>query len=560
MKNFFQKAFRFDQIAESHSFDGDFPEFTIRQATPADRRKRAQTLEDLKASCSAFAIQGPNFVGNKAFLHLTEYEKDTPPGDQSTTKMVNKRLDWAIRCLGEKIPKIEVKLLLVSCNVTQKQTEDQIIPIEKGRVAKGKWNLSKQEFEQIYQQLLKMNPAWRGEKGRIAKLLRQEVGAWKKAQKSANTKPSKRLKQDMSALNPKKSELISSQGDKTFDCIGSATMPRPIQKEFHLGTNDSDPTLVTIREATSEENASRQAYLLNLSKQTKDNTRFIKDGYRNTPYAFTYEPRVQDEEYIDDAYNRFSWVKEGIKDRIVSFENTLTLAACNIQQPWNQGPAFKFTNGHVDGPLIGLSNETMDEIHQKVLEMNPAWAGGLEALLSPLMENPQLNQRRGNFKDLALTSIFSESKTYLNRLMQEVSTDVFNNMGSIRVNVSTEVLGGNKRELLWALKNVNPPLGNVILYYSPMPTNTKNSYIGILEHGNFEIRVVARRDKFNYWDTDLDGVINTLRTAIQWWKTSAVYSAYEIEAMAEAANDEWVRKEGEAFLSEMEDYGYGDDD
>lgn len=49
------------------------------------------------------------------------------------------------------------------------------------------------------------------------------------------------------------------------------------------------------------------------------------------------------------------------------------------------------------------------------------------------------------------------------------------------------------------------------------------NYIGIIEHGNDEIRVIAQMTDFSntglfmYWDTFIDEMIPTLRTAIKWW-------------------------------------------
>ena len=343
-------------------------------------------------------------------------------------------------------------------------------------------------------------------------------------------------------------------------------MSNPTQQEFRLENidktygkvNDETMTLVTIRQATPEENRLREAFLSKQRDKYEEYITFLKEGYKYFPYRDEYEITVMDYDYVDEMRNRFKWLKDRIVDAVFLQEIYLTLAATNIQQGGK--PYIKFINGHIAGILPSLPRDVRDEIHEKVLEMNPSWSGEVERMCNTLSAIIPSLQNSGNFKDLNLKSAFSKSKPYLGNLMEEINSDVFDHKASIKINVSTEVLGGEKREFMWALKQTNPPLENIILYYSPIPGRDRHSYIGVLEHGKFEIRVVARRDKFNYWDTNIEGIVETLRQAIEWWQKKSTYRQSELEDIAEAAAYKDALEDGKAFWSEMEDYGYNEDD
>jgi hypothetical protein len=235
-------------------------------------------------------------------------------------------------------------------------------------------------------------------------------------------------------------------------------------------------------------------------------------------------------------------------------------------------PLIEFDKGYIKSWKGGLPNDIKDEIHEKVLELNPTWKGELERLVNQFVEDFHIQKPAGHFTDLAIKPVsgISKSKQLLNNLMIEINEDVFDNSGSIELNVPVILLGGNKLETLFALKESKPPPENIILFHSVVPEYVKKmyqngripsgyfkkNYIGVVENGSYEIRVIVKRDKFNYWDTTIDEIIETLRTAIEWWKTEAKYSQYEIDGMAEAA----AFDEAADFMSDMEDYGYTDED
>lgn len=204
--------------------------------------------------------------------------------------------------------------------------------------------------------------------------------------------------------------------------------------------------------------------------------------------------------------------------------------------------------------------------------MNPSWIGEYERMRDYLksLSHPKTNDN-GNFKDLSLKTTFVKNKHHLKSLMEEIKKDVFGGDGKIMIDIPLKPFWELADEYRHVFMTSFPPFEN-IMYFSKSPsperdirnyfkrtstnystnysTNRDRSleycisalkkralmrgrseknilpvanYIGIIEHGNDEIRVIAQMTDFSntglfmYWDTFIDEMIPTLRTAIKWW-------------------------------------------
>src|SRR5919108_1714693 len=110
-------------------------------------------------------------------------------------------------------------------------------------------------------------------------------------------------------------------------------MTNVLQKEFNLEETNKkyadggDPTVVIIREATTEENKSREDFL---NAKISENIDFIRNRNKDSKNRDWYDFRMQDEKYIDDTHSRLSLVEYRLRDEIALYEIAVTLAACNL--------------------------------------------------------------------------------------------------------------------------------------------------------------------------------------------------------------------------------------
>jgi hypothetical protein len=151
-------------------------------------------------------------------------------------------------------------------------------------------------------------------------------------------------------------------------------MSETYQKEFHLEKTDKefeiyeDPTMITVRQATEDDIEAREALL---SKTRKNIIDYFIKGY------------VEDE--TEEEIEDHSFLAPLAPD-IELFEVYWTLCACNITSEGGKKPLFKFENGRLRDEVefraawSKLEPIIADEIHEKVLEMNPEWKGERERI------------------------------------------------------------------------------------------------------------------------------------------------------------------------------------
>lgn len=141
----------------------------------------------------------------------------------------------------------------------------------------------------------------------------------------------------------------------------------PIEKDFTLDRsdlaygNDGEPTRVTVAQATQKQNEKRSHI------------------YSEVTNVINRDP----EDLVPELQLRQHWSLEELK-RVETF---LTLRSCNILDP-DGNPLFRFKmtnnkqeidmNNHEFAEAWGrLPGDIAQEIHEKVLEVNPLWDGPL---------------------------------------------------------------------------------------------------------------------------------------------------------------------------------------
>jgi hypothetical protein len=141
----------------------------------------------------------------------------------------------------------------------------------------------------------------------------------------------------------------------------------PVEKDFVLERsdlaygNDGEPTRVTVRQATQAQNEKRSHI------------------YSEVTNIINRDP----EDLIPELQLRQHWSLEELK-RVETF---LTLTSCNVLDP-DGNPLFRFKMEN-DKQKIDMNNQEFahawgrlpgdiaQEIHEKVLEVNPLWDGPL---------------------------------------------------------------------------------------------------------------------------------------------------------------------------------------
>ena len=191
---------------------------------------------------------------------------------------------------------------------------------------------------------------------------------------------------------------------------------------------------------------------------------------------------------------------------------------------------------------------------------DPEWAEKFDLLINEFIENNHIDLNKSNFSDLSVNSIFTKKKPFLHSLIDEINQDVFENNGIIKENVPLMLIG--YQNFFDLDKNTTDPQ-NLIIYYPPKQSfysGHGRSYIGVMEHGKYEIRVIAQGEKFNFWDIEIDWIIDGLRTAIKWWQNESKYSKEELEEMSRRSDYEEEYNQGKAYWDDMADYGISPDD
>ncbi len=305
------------------------------------------------------------------------------------------------------------------------------------------------------------------------------------------------------------------------------------QKEFHLQRTDEfygitePPTRAVVCQAGEVEAARHEKFLGEIREKAarliefgiKSHSPLYSAFCRDTLWHLHYGNPHPKRKILDDTLHRFLWVRDYLGCAVRRFEIELTLTECNVLDE-SRNPVFTFTDGKMERYPQSDFGETSlatweEELHEKVLEMNPGWKGQAEQLGGRLMRDFHLEYQVSHLHDAGLVPIFTNSEKYLYSLLDEINRAVFNGTGNIKANAWEE----------------DPRKGSTEGYTLYIPRNSWNTYsmgyLGIHENGNFEVRIVVKRDKSEYWDTDINGVVDTLQRAIIWWKEFGEYTEEE---------------------------------
>ena len=335
-------------------------------------------------------------------------------------------------------------------------------------------------------------------------------------------------------------------------------MPASKQREFHLERTGQfygivDPlTWVSIRQASEADICKLEAYLAEIKARAsclidyggKSHSPLYSSFSTDYLWHLRYGNSHPKKKIIDDKLHRFMWVRDYIVCSVSRYEIRLTLAACNIQDETKK-PLISFANGLVESyPSLDFGETSLslweDEIHEKVLEMNPAWRGALEGVIRSLIDEHHLGYQSSNIKDWPIESVFSQSANYLYSLLEEINRAVFKGIGRIK-------------EDAWEEEEGKGSAKGFSLYIPKNNWNPNNlGRIGAQENGKFEIRLLVEREKSEYWDTDLRGIIDTLQQAIIWWKECGEYTAEERIQHEDEEKRANLEKEARAYRAETE--------
>jgi hypothetical protein len=368
-------------------------------------------------------------------------------------------------------------------------------------------------------------------------------------------------------------------------------MDNIIHKEFQFESFDDyhpydGPTpSFTVRKATPAENQERDEKLLELRSNY---SAFIREGYKFIKFKSRFEWENyrnwldeafedDDSEFVDDTNLRFEYIIDNLKleSKIRNIEIPLALVGCNLLSPNGKERLVNFRDGRFSSFNWGFYTHEEDQVHEKILELNPSWSGEFERMsnfLKVLTRPKNADLKQGNFNDLVLKTAFIKNKNYLRSLIDEIRQDVFENRGATAVGVNHLLFREKAREYKHVFKKTLPPFENIIYFPESLIVfdgkdiaRAKNvhvgNYIGVIEHGNHEIRIIAQKNGFMYWDTFIDEIIPTLRTAIEWWKRKPhKYNKEKLELLNDLDADTSWMDEAQDFYSDMEDDGYSDVD
>jgi hypothetical protein len=330
-------------------------------------------------------------------------------------------------------------------------------------------------------------------------------------------------------------------------------------------------TSFTICRATEDDEEARAQHLAQLKARY---SRFIKQGEFALPGAWVNGINLSSEQsgynalllkhaYVDDKRSRLEWIKLRAQFEIRVEDICRTMSACDLIWVVNKREVFEFTNGRADPASVrGVHPDILEEIHSRVLELNPAWEGEPDRLMTSLIKEHHLEDRVSSFKDLALKSAFATSKAVLGSLLDEINRDVFGGAGAVRGNVPLATLNRVNQPLRY-LQLLNPPPENITLFYRPATESGRaaiEGFIGVIEHGKFEIKIVASRDKARDWDTDIEQVRSTLHEAVRWWLVEGTFTARDHDDMEAAADAHGLEDDYSAFRRDMDSLGLSDED
>ncbi len=315
---------------------------------------------------------------------------------------------------------------------------------------------------------------------------------------------------------------------------------------------ENDEVCIKVRKVTPAEEEARNNYFLNLTEQYK---LFIYTGIDRI-IGFPWQMNLTDSSFIDDKRNRLAYIKKHLYKEIRQYDVILALTACNLiayDAKWLTFKVGTFDKEVSNWSWESFTDDIKKEIYMRVLEMNPAWIDESDRCYNMLADKFGF-EKQDNFSDLAIKaqSMFSESKAYIYSLLEEINQNVFENNGTIKINLEPYV---------FSRRTVRPLPQNMVLVLPNKKMLNSNIYlhghIGVVEHGRFELKIVARRDKLFVVDTEVNRIVNQLRAAINWWKSEGAYSDEEAEAISIAESAE---ADARSWRSEMEDLGFDEDD
>jgi len=355
-------------------------------------------------------------------------------------------------------------------------------------------------------------------------------------------------------------------------------------KEFQFTSIDENHTfegkapIFVVREATPEDNERREELL---EKLRNNYILFIKDGYKSLAisqfvgwhiYNMVYKNRYIDDNNRDDndAYrgvidtkSRFEWITgwRSIDKEIRDIDFSLGLVSCNLLNAYNKTRLVdsKYDSNNISANIFYELEQ--DQIHEKILEMNPLWLGESNRMrrsLTELAYPTKSGQSQGNFTDLATKSIYTKNRVQLASLVDEIKQDVFDNDGIIKTNILIEPLINKHRDFRHLFGHQTQHDENIFLF-----PESSSDYIGLLKHGQHEIRVITNRNGFTYWDTFIEDIVPTLRKAIEHYTKklkSVRYTPDQLSAMGDMAEDTGWMNEAQDVYNDMADDGYFDDD
>jgi len=335
---------------------------------------------------------------------------------------------------------------------------------------------------------------------------------------------------------------------------------------------NQSPILITIHSANQTQNKFRKEYF---SKKIIEYSNAIKNCCEDLDIHNRIRHKIiTKKDFIDDKRNRLLLVEEDLLEELTRTENWLGVIACHKTYNLERDSIPDGIQSYLDrtqwiGPGLilwySLPESLRIETHKEILLMNPNWSGEFDRIINLLIKKYHLEINKGNFSDLSLSreSIFIDSKPYLHSIMNEINQDVFNNIGSIYVNITQENGAegiGNQYNYLKVYNLINEikehiqrfPANNIILLLSDSPSY---NYFGIIDNGKYELRIIAKRQKFKRWNIEIEQIVESLRTAILWWQNEGNYSEEEVEALNEAFN----MKENEKTTRELLRLEYPDE-
>ena len=204
-------------------------------------------------------------------------------------------------------------------------------------------------------------------------------------------------------------------------------MTGPLQQEFRLARTDEffgivePPTSIRLRIVGAAECDRHEQFLAALKDKAfqlidpggKSRSPLYASFCTDTLWHLRSGNPHPKKRIIDDRLHRFRWVRDYIRCKVQRYEIELCLAECNLLNE-NKKPVFTFTDGRMDRyPGLDSGDTALslweEEIHEKVLEMNPDWKGAADLLLDQLVRDHHLEDLAAPTQELGSETIFSTS-------------------------------------------------------------------------------------------------------------------------------------------------------